>query len=77
MEKKQSFADTFQEQLIAISKAGAYDAIAPQVKELQEENKRLREALQAIIDTKYEAGRSRPYIETLLSIANNALTTKK
>lgn len=39
---KQDFSDFMHDQIIAISKAGAYDAIAPKMAELQEENAALK-----------------------------------
>lgn len=41
--KQNNFADTFQDQLIAISKAGAYDAIQPEYQRLQQENAQLKD----------------------------------
>lgn len=38
------------EQIINISKAGAYDALAPKFKELQEENEKLKERVKYLED---------------------------
>jgi len=52
---KNNFADTFQDQLIAISKAGAYDAMQPEYERLQKENARLKSTIAELeIKLKFE-----------------------
>lgn len=41
--KQNNFADTFFEQMTAISKAGAYDAVQPEYQRLQQENAQLKD----------------------------------
>lgn len=57
--KKQSdFADLMHTQIVAISKAGAYDAIAPKLGELQEQNNNFRKGINDVLDeiTNIDAG---------------------
>jgi len=72
-----------QEQIINITKGHAYDILVEQVQGLKadneqeiEKNKVLTEALQNILNTKQEIGRSQPYIDTILEIAETAINTK-
>tara|TARA_R110000868_G_scaffold91165_1_gene252900 strand:- start:393 stop:656 length:264 start_codon:yes stop_codon:yes gene_type:complete len=69
-----------QEQIINITKGHAYDILAEQVQglkadnqQLKEKNKVLTEALKSILNTKQEIGRSQPYIDTILEIAETAI----
>lgn len=48
--KKNNFADSFHEQIIAISKAGAYDAIKDNYQELQVENEKLKARVKYLED---------------------------
>ena len=48
--KEPDFTDWARDQIVAISKAGAYDAIAPRVGELQEQNNNFRKGINEILD---------------------------
>ena len=53
---QQDFGDWMGQQLVNISKAGVYDVLSDQVKELKEENKMMAEALKELVECDYTSG---------------------